>query len=156
MLITNKIIKTINSEGLKRRLLKLINLVMKKQLFFASSKTWKWGKGAENSALWLKKHGNKARCSAEVCLFFLFEFHLKGTQVQTLFEDIPLVMKQAVSRIPQHTSLMKETWQCLRTIISFLDLRNISNYSRSVLTPSNFKMLAYCDMVNFKWSRSWW
>jgi hypothetical protein len=75
MLITNKIIKTINSAVLNRGLLQLINLLRKK-LFFASTKKVKMRTlGAQR--LVVMQQGNKATRSADVCLFFLFEFHLK-------------------------------------------------------------------------------
>jgi hypothetical protein len=103
---------------------------------------WNWEGGSENSVLWFNKQGNKICCSADVWLVFLCKFYMQGTQVQTLFEDI-LVSNEA-SPVP-HISLTKQRWQCLRTIISFLDLRNIFCFSRSLLTPSDFKK--YCEML---------
>jgi hypothetical protein len=53
--------------------------------------------------------------------------------------------RHPVSNEAQHTPLMKQRWQRLRTITSFLYLRNISYFSRSLLTLWNFKKP--CDMV---------
>jgi hypothetical protein len=145
-LIENKLIKTINSAGLWRGLLKLINLLRKK-LFFASTKKVKMRKWSRAQRLVAYEVGEQSNLQNRR----LFILPVWVSVVTRTSSD--LVWRRPVrneaSRAPHATTHLADGGEItmLGAIISFLDLRKISNYTRSTRTPSDLKTLATATWI---------